>query len=47
MNGKKHFKGTLSFALAHTQANYKDSEPSTMFSQGVLYRLQWPKNINK
>ena len=32
MNGERHFKGTLSFALAHTQACYKDSEPFTIFT---------------
>ena len=30
MNGKRRFKGTLSFVLAHTQACYKDSEPFTI-----------------
>lgn len=30
MNGAKHFIGTLSFALAHTQACYKNSEPFTI-----------------
>lgn len=32
MNGERHFKGRLSFALAHTQACYKDSEPFTIFT---------------
>lgn len=38
MNGKRHFKGTLSFALAHTQACYKDSELFTIFTyRGFLF----------
>lgn len=35
-NGERHFKGKLSFALAHTQACYKDV--STMFTyRGFLF----------
>lgn len=38
MNGERRFKGTLSFALAHTQACYKDSEPFTIFTfRGFLF----------
>ncbi len=37
-NGERHFIGTLSFALAHTQACYKDSEPFTIFTyRGFLF----------
>lgn len=39
MNGERHFKGTLSFALAHTQACYKDSEPFTIFTYRVFFFL--------
>lgn len=45
MNGERHLEGTLSFALAHTQACYKDSEPFTIFTyRGVLFDfsgLKW------
>lgn len=48
MNGEIYLKGTLSFALAHTQACYKDSEPFTLFTyRGFLFKFQWPKNGNK
>lgn len=48
MNGEIYLKGTLSFALAHTQACYKDSEPFTLFTyRGFLFKFQWPKNENK
>lgn len=36
MNRRKRFKGTLSLALAHTQASHKDSEQSTRFPQGLM-----------
>lgn len=37
MNGEKHFIGTLSFALAHTQACYKNSEPFTILLTGCSF----------
>lgn len=36
MNGERHFKGPLSFALAHTQACDKDSDPFTVFTYRVF-----------
>lgn len=49
MNGERHFKGTLSFALAHTQACYKDSEPFTIFTYRVFFffLISVAYNVNK
>lgn len=48
MNGERHFEGKLSFALAHTQACYKDSESFTILTyRGFLFDfsglLMWTK----
>lgn len=49
MKGERHFKGTLSFALAHTQACYKDSEPFTIFTYRVFFffLISVAYNVNK
>lgn len=40
---ERHLKGTLSSALAHTQARYKDSAIHRVYLEGRLFRFQRPK----